>query len=107
MDKYKIKITDQAKEHLKLIKDYIANQLKEPNVAKKILFLLKEEMMSLESLPHRIKCIDESPWGELGFRKLKVKNYYVYFMIDENEKKVNIIAIIYSRADQENQLKNL
>ena len=73
MDKYKIKLTKQAKEHLTLIREYIATELKEPGIAKKMLELLKSEMHSLETMPHRIKCIDENPWQDLGFRKIRVK----------------------------------
>lgn len=79
MDEYKIKVTRQAEEHLVLIREYIATELKEPIIAKRILELLKSEMMSLQTMPYRVKCIDEQPWGELGFRKIRVKNYYVYF----------------------------
>ena len=35
MDKYKIKITSQAKDHLRLIQEYIAIELKVPSIAKK------------------------------------------------------------------------
>ena len=73
MDKYKIKLTKQAKEHLTLIREYIATELKEPGIAKNMLELLKSEMRSLETMPHRIKCIDENPWQDLGFRKIRVK----------------------------------
>ncbi len=107
MDEYKIKVTRQAKEHLALIREYIATELKEPIIAKRILELLKSEMMSLQTMPYRVKCIDEQPWGELGFRKIRVKNYYVYFWIDENKREVQILAVIYTRRDQATQLKQL
>lgn len=55
MDTYTIRITSQAKEHLTLIRDYIAHELKEPEIAKNMLRLLRTEMYSLDSLPHRIK----------------------------------------------------
>ena len=107
MDEYKIKVTRQAKEHLALIREYIATELKEPIIAKRILELLKSEMMSLQTMPYRVKCIDEQPWGELGFRKIRVKNYYVYFCVDENRKEVQILAVIYVRRDQAKQLEQL
>ena len=107
MDEYKVKVTRQAKEHLALIREYIATELKEPIIAKRILELLKSEMMSLQTMPYRVKCIDEQPWGELGFRKIRVKNYYVYFLVDENRKEVQILAVIYVRRDQATQLEQL
>ena len=107
MDEYKIKVTRQAKEHLALIREYIATELKEPTVAKRVLELLKAEMMSLQTMRYRVKAIDEQPWGELGFRKIRVKNYYVYFWVDENKREVQILAVIYVRRDQATQLEQL
>ena len=107
MDEYKIKVTRQAKEHLALIREYIATELKEPTVAKRVLELLKAEMMSLQTMPYRVKCIDEQPWGELGFRRIRVKNYYVYFCVDDSRKEVQILAVIYVRRGQTKQLEQL
>lgn len=107
MDEYKIKVTRQAKEHLALIREYIATELKEPIIAKRILELLKSEMMSLQTMPYRVKCIDEQPWCEIGFRRIRVKNYYVYFCVDENRKEVQILAVIYVGRDQATQLERL
>lgn len=107
MEKYTIKITDQAKEHLSLIKDYIVFELKQPKLAKNILNLLKEGMLSLTSMPQRIKCIDENPWRDLGFRKIRVKNYYIYFWINDEKKEVQIIAVIYVKMNQPDQLSKI
>ncbi len=87
MESYKIRITRQAKGHLALIREHIETELKEPRIAKRLLDLLKTEMDSLETMPYRVKCIDEQPWGELGFRKIRVKNYYVYFWVGMQARK--------------------
>ena len=107
MDEYKVKVTRQAKEHLALIREYIATELKEPIIAKRILELLKSEMMSLQTMPYRVKLIGEQPWCDLGFRRIRVKNYYVYFCVDESRKEVQILAVIYVKRDQAKQLEQL
>ncbi len=107
METYKVRIAKQAKQHLILIRDYIATGLQQPSIAKEIVALVKSEIYSLEYMPHHIKCIDEQPWRDLGFRKIRIKNYYVYFWINENEKEVVIIAIVYVRMDQAKQLELL
>ena len=107
MDEYKIKVTRQAKEHLALIREYIATELQAPIVAKRMLELLKSEMMSLQTMPYCVKLISEQPWCELGFRRIRVKNYYVYFWVDESRKEVEILAVIYVRRDQTKQLEQL
>lgn len=107
MGTYKIRITPQAKEHLRLIRDYIAHELKAPEVAKRMLVLLRKEISSLSEMPHRAPLIDEMPWHDMGFRKIRVKNYYIYFWIDEEKKEVQILAVIYVRRDQARQLEKL
>lgn len=58
-------------------------------------------------MPYRVKLIDEQPWGILGFRKIRTKNYYIYFLVDENRKEIQILAVIYVRRDQAKQLEQL
>ena len=58
-------------------------------------------------MPYRVKLIDEQPWGNLGFRKIRTKNYYIYFLVDENRKEIQILAVIYVRRDQAKQLEQL
>ena len=55
MDEYKIKVTRQAKEHLAIIREYIATELKESIVAKRMLELWKSEIMFLKTMPYRVK----------------------------------------------------
>ncbi len=88
METYKVRIAKQAKQHLILIRDYIATGLQQPSIAKEIVALVKSEIYSLEYMPHRIKCIDEQPWRDLGFRKIRIKNYYVYFGLMKMKKKL-------------------
>lgn len=107
MDKYKIKLTKQATEHLQIIRDYISIELKASDAAKNMLKILKKKIFSLETMPQRIKCVNEKPWHDLGFRKVKVKNYYIYFWIDENKRTIQINAIIYIKRDKNNLLEQL
>ena len=102
---YKVRLTNQAKEHLMLIRNYYKDELNEPNVAYRLINLLKSKMMSLSKMPYRVKCVDEEPWRCYGLRKIIAKNYNIYFLIDGDKKIVNIVAIIYSRMNQDNQLK--
>lgn len=107
MDKYKIKLTKQATEHLQIIRDYISIELKASDAAKNMLKILKKKIFSLETMPQRIKCVNEKPWHDLGFRKVKVKNYYIYFWIDENKRTIQINAIIYIKREKNNLLEQL
>ena len=85
MGKYKIRITRQARTHLQNIRDYISTTFLMSGTAKKMIQLLRSEIRSLSENPQRIKAIDEEPWGGYGIRKIRVKNYYVYFWINEEK----------------------
>lgn len=107
MTKYKVKVVRQAKSHLTAIKEYIAFELLAPDTARNMLNLLRQSIQSLSDEPYRIKTIDEHPWGSQGIRKTRVKNYYIYFWIDEGSKCIYVIAVIYVARDQEEQLAKL
>ena len=107
MTKYRVRITRQAARHLEAIRDYIIDEFHAPDAAKKILRLLRGKMASLSNMPGHVKTIDEQPWGDYGFRKVKVRNYYIYFWLNEEEKKVQVIGVIYVKMDQVRQLMQM
>ena len=107
MNQYCIDFTLQAREHLNGIYKYIKNELSAPIAARRIVTLIKEEISSLKTSPERIQLVSEEPWFSLGVRRDRVKNYYIYFMIDDVNKIVHVADIIYARRDQARQLKEL
>lgn len=104
MEAFTIRVTAQAREYLERIRDYIAKELCELQIEKQMLELLRKEIQQLSFMPYRVQKIDEQPWGEMGFRKIRVKNYYIYFWLDENAKIIQVIAVIYVRRDPRGQL---
>ena len=104
---YHERITAQAQEHLAAIRDYIANELLAPDAAKNMLLLLGKEMSSLARMPLRVKLVDEEPWRSEGVRMKAVKNYLIYFWVNEAEQTVQVFAVIYARRDQINALAGL
>ena len=51
-------------------------------------------------MPERIKPVDDEPWHSRRLRKIITDNFYVYFRIAEDEKRVYILNVIYSKRDQ-------
>ena len=107
MGEYRIRITRQAADHLREIRTYIERELLSPIAAKNTIAAIKAEMLSLSDMPFRIRLTPEEPWKSQGIRRTKVKNYYIYFWIDEEQKKVQIIGVIYVRRDQSRQIELL
>lgn len=106
-EKYIVKITPQAQEQLRKIIGYIRFTLQSPGAAMKMPDTLESEIASLDRFPNRVPLTEEEPWRSRGIHKLTVKNYLIYFWVDEVGKKVQVIAIVYGRRDQRRQLSNL
>lgn len=107
MDEYTIKITSQAEKQLQEIIHYITHELKAPEAALHLLDALEKAFASLEHFPQRAALADDEPWRTNGIHCLPVKNFLVYFWIDEINKKVQITAVIYAKRDQMRQLSQM
>ena len=107
MDEYKVKITQQANSHLFEIFTYINSKLKEPATALRLLDEFQNGILSLNKLPKRIALIKEEPWKSYGIRRMSIKNFLIYFWISDEVNEVHIIAVIYNKRDQLEQLNQI
>ena len=97
---YKTIILPEAQQDIRNIILYIARELAAPQAALDLEEAFREEILSLQENPKRVKTVDEQPWKDIGIRKTRVKNYYIYFLIDEAERCVKVNAVIYVKRDQ-------
>jgi toxin ParE1/3/4 len=104
---YQVTLTPQATEQVHQTMLYIAHTLKEPETANRWVNLLYQEIAKLGFMPSRHPLINEEPWRSKGIRKMPIKNFLVYYLIDEEALCVSVIAIIYERRDQLSALKTL
>jgi len=86
---------------------YIVHELKAPDAALHLLDVLEESFSSLSHFPQRVILVDEEPWHSKGIHRLPVKNFLVYFWIDEDNLRVQITAVIYAKRDQLHQLSQM
>ena len=86
MDKYEVRLMNQALQDLDEIYGYIASNLQEPGVAAELLDALESEILSLEYLPYRCSERRTGSFAHSGYRQLMVKNYIVIYRIDEAHK---------------------
>lgn len=108
MDKtYVVKITSQAEEQIQEIIYYIIRELKAPDAAIHLLDALEDSFASLTQFPQRVALIDEEPWHTNEIHRLPVKNFLIYFWIDEDNMRVQITAVIYKKRDQLRQLAQM
>ena len=102
-----VKVTRQALEHMRGIVHYISYDLMNLKAADNLLDDLKSSILKLSVLPKKHPLIEEEPWRSEGVRKIIVKNFLVYYWIDDEGNKVYVTAVIYNKRDQIKQLKNM
>lgn len=99
MAKFRVEVSEPAENDLVDIVRYITSQLSSPVSALNMLEKIEEAMAGLTDLPQRCPFVRDEHLSQLGYRKLIVKNYVVFFSIDEKNKTVNIERILYFRRD--------
>ncbi len=97
---YEVKLTTQAIEQIKETVQYISKTLLEPETARKWADTLQIEIEKLDFMPYRYPLTEEEPWRAKGIHKMSVKNFLVYYLVDEVKKIVWITAVLYGRRDQ-------
>ena len=103
MNEYDVRVTRQVLEQMKEIVHYISNDLMAPDAAE----YERGCRLCVSSFPKKHALIDEEPWRTEGVRKIVVKNFLIYYWVDDENNRVQVTAVIYSRRDQIRQLSNM
>jgi len=95
-DKYGLKFTSRASEDIDQILYYISEQLYAPGTADNLLDLIENSLILLQKYPYSGSLVLDEPLRIRGYRKLMIGNYLAFYLIDEQEKQVVIMRILYS-----------
>lgn len=96
---YKVELTDTAKQDLKDIAFYIADSSKDINIAKNFVAELKNKVRSLEDFPNAGALPKDRNLRSFGYRFLSYKDYLLFYLTNEQEKKVTVMAIFNGKKD--------
>jgi addiction module RelE/StbE family toxin len=84
---------------------YIKEKLEAPKAADNMIEKLIEALNYLKETPFTRTLVQDEYLASLNIRSIKVKNYVLYYNIDEENNIVNIIRFLYNRRDWINILK--
>lgn len=104
MKKYSVNVTNYAYKQLSEIAEYISEVLFSPETANKWLIKMRKEISELSIFPSKFGLINEEPWKSKGIHRMSVDNYNVYYTIDETNSEVWVVAVVYARRNQKQQL---
>lgn len=99
MEKYRVDISEPAENDLRNIVRYISAQLSAPTTALKMMDVIEEAIGGLAVMPQKCPFVVDERLAMLGYHKMLVKNYIVFFTIDEKLKVVDIERILYVRRN--------
>ena len=94
---YEVLISDKASEEMDAIYTYIAEILLSPVAAANQYDRFAEAILSLETMPERIKLMDSEPEHSKGIRAMSVDRYIVFFVVRADT--VYVTRVLYSASD--------
>ena len=97
MQEYDVVLSETAESDLDEVVEYLSNF--SPNIARRYFDEIMVKVLSLSFMPQRCPFVQDSVLREKGYRWLFVRNYTVFFVIDEAVNVVDVRAIMYSRRE--------
>ena len=95
--RYEVYITEVAEQDLNDIIDYLNGFA--PEIDSCYYRLIKEKLYDLQEMPTVCSLIRNERLRELGYRWANVKNYMIFFVVDEIHNTVSVKRIQYARQD--------
>ena len=99
MMQYAVRLTETAKQDLRQIAFYLAEQERNRESAKQFIQELKTQCARLAEFPYSGALPKDHVLLSMGYRFLTHKSYFIFYAVDENEKAVHILAVFNARQD--------
>jgi len=84
---------------------YIKENLEAPRAAENLIEELYNKKNEIKESPYKRPLVQDSYLASEGIRSIKVKNYVLYYNVDEYNKCINALRFFYSKRDWKNLLK--
>ena len=106
MKKYIVEISETAEKDLEDIISYLRHNLAGDIVADKYKILFKQELKYLENIAGSMSILDEELTGHKNIRKINIRNYIIFYIVDEDDSKALVLRIGHAFMDWEKFLKD-
>ena len=94
MQEYNVVFSETAENDLDEVVEYLSNF--SPSIARRYYDEIMVKALSLTLMPQRCSFVQDTALRNKGYRWLFVRNYTIFFIIDELNTLVDIQAIMYS-----------
>ena len=103
---YKLEILPIAKKDIDDIIYYISYNLKNKNAANDLSNNFIKGINSILEFPYGSSVYKTSKKLNLEYRCFKIKNFLMFYTINEKEKIITIVRVLYKKMDINNILEN-
>ena len=106
MKKYIVEVSENATQDLENILKYLRYDLAGDIIADKYTLLFKQELKNLEDIAGSMPILSEKLTGYKNIRKINVRNYVIFYMLNEENSKALVLRIGHTFMDWEKYLKD-
>ena len=96
---FEVEFTNECIEEITEIYEYISNNLKEENAAKRLMTEVTDRVLNLADEPELYMKIGKVDKLKREYHRIVVKNYVVLYTIDFEKRKVYISRMIYGKRN--------
>ena len=97
--KYEIEISEAAQNDFKNIFLYISDNLCNKHAALRLMNLIDKNIRSLAEMPEGYPLVKDEYLRNKGIRFVVVKNYIIFYTVNESACKIYIIRILYGKRN--------
>lgn len=101
---FDLKITPAANNDLEEIYRYISVELFAEDAVVSLLNRIEQNIMRLKHFPYSGSYLLDEFLRNKGYRRLIIDNYVVFYIVDENERQIIIMRVLYGKQKYEKLL---
>ena len=99
---YSVTIQPDARIELDEIYAYVAQTLKNPLDAQRLIGHLEDEILSLDEMPYRAPLSRDPRFAIQGVRTLVVANFTIYYIVDDVVHEVSVVHVAHHLRSSDN-----
>lgn len=96
---FEVEFTNECIEEMTEIYEYISNNLKEDNAAKRLMAKVTDRVLDLANAPELYMKIGKVDRLKREYHRIVIKNYVILYTIDCKKRKVYISRMVYGRRN--------
>jgi toxin ParE1/3/4 len=104
---YNLAFSKIIEEDIDLCYNYIKDKLEAPMAAENLMEELYEKINHIIEKPYSRPLVHDKFLASLGIRSIKIKNYLLFYNVEEENNTINVITFMYSKRDWTNIIKKI